>query len=116
MRKKNKNYQLFKKANCKYLSATSRPNIPPIVTSLRNNKNLPFSADRESAQQSKYANKRGKNNFYNSVNSTLNNFEITAKKKFSILNKLLRKYKSSSIPPLIENDKTVTDPKEKVTY
>ena len=67
----------------------------------------------ESAQQSKFANRRAKNNFYNLVNSTMNNFEITAKKKFSILNKLLRKYKSSSIPPLIENDKTITDPKEK---
>ena len=29
------------------------------------------------------------------------------------MNKILCKYKYSSIPPLIENDKTVTDPKEK---
>ena len=31
----------------------------------------------------------------------MNNFHISAKKKFSILNKLLRKFKSSTIPPLI---------------
>ena len=63
--------------------------------------------------QSKNANKKAKTNFYNSVNSTMNNFQISAKKKFSILNKLLRKFKSSTIPPLIENDRTVTDSKEK---
>ena len=43
----------------------------------------------------------------------MNNSQISAKKKFNILSKLLRKTKSSSIPPLIENDKTITDPKEK---
>ena len=43
----------------------------------------------------------------------MNNFHISAKKKFSILNKLLRKFKSSTIPPLIEDNKTATDSKGK---
>ena len=41
----------------------------------------------------------------------MNNPAISSKKKFSILNKLLRKNKSSTIPPLIKNGETVTDPK-----
>ena len=43
----------------------------------------------------------------------MKNFHIFAKKKFSILNKLLRKYKSRTIPPLIEGNNTVTDAKGK---
>ena len=43
--------------------------------------------------------------------TTMNNPAISSKRKFSILNKLLRKNKSSTIPPLIENGETVTDPK-----
>ena len=43
----------------------------------------------------------------------MNNFHISAKKKFSILNKVLCKFKSSTITPLIEDDKTLTDSKGK---
>ena len=84
-----------------------------VRTLLLNNKNRCFSTARESANQSKYANKQAKVNFFNAVNSTMNNHQISPKKKFNILNNLLRKNKSSSVPPLIENGETVTDAKNK---
>ena len=46
---------------------------------------------------------------FNTVNAKMNNYNISPKKKFSILNKLLRKNKSISVPPLIENDKIIND-------
>ena len=39
------------------------------------------------------------------------NPEISAKKKFSILKKLLNNQKFSSIPPLIDGSLTIKDPK-----
>ena len=43
----------------------------------------------------------------------MKNCEITAKKKFNILTKLMKNQKHSVIPPLFENDKIVNDPLEK---
>ena len=43
----------------------------------------------------------------------MSNFHISAKKKFTILNKLLRTLKSSTIPPIVAGNKTVTDFKGK---
>ena len=40
------------------------------------------------------------------------NPEISAKKKFSILKKLLNNQKFSSIPPLIDGNLTIKDPKQ----
>ena len=67
----------------------------------------------EASKLLKNANKRAKTIFYNALNSTLHNPNISAKKKFSILLKLMKNTKVSSIPPLLENDETVHDPKEK---
>ena len=39
----------------------------------------------------------------------MHNSQISAKKKFSILSRLLKTQKVSSIPPLIENGEVVTD-------
>ena len=114
LRKKNRNYKLFKKLNNKYLNKLAQPNTPEnIVTVLKERKNKAFCTARESANQSNYANKRAKTNFYNGVNATMKNPNISAKKKFKIIAKLLKNNKSSSVPPLIENDKTITDPKQK---
>ena len=43
----------------------------------------------------------------------MQNYEISAKKKFSILTNLMKNQKSSTIPPLIQNSVVVNDPKEK---
>ena len=42
----------------------------------------------------------------------MQNYEISAKKKFSILTNLMKNQKSSTIPPLIQNYVVVNDPKE----
>ena len=59
------------------------------------------------------ANRRAQKAFYNSVNSTMNNPNISAKKKYGILTKLMKSQKISTIPPLIENNQTITDSKQK---
>ena len=40
----------------------------------------------------------------------MHNCEISAKKKFSILTKLMKNQKSSGIPPLIEDNEVINDP------
>jgi hypothetical protein len=43
----------------------------------------------------------------------MHNYNISAKKKFCILSKLMKNNKISHIPPIIEDEQVVTDPKEK---
>ena len=43
----------------------------------------------------------------------MNNYSISAKKRFSILLRLMKNTKFSTIPPLVENDTTVQDPLQK---
>ena len=43
----------------------------------------------------------------------MHNHHITAKKKFSILTKLMKNNKISRIPPIIENEQVITDPQKK---
>ena len=43
----------------------------------------------------------------------MNNPHISAKKKYGILTKLIKSQKVSSIPPLIENNKTIANPKQR---
>ena len=59
------------------------------------------------------ANRRAKASFYNSLNSTMQNYSISAKKMFKILTNLINNKKLSSISTLIENDQPIDDPKEK---
>ena len=59
------------------------------------------------------ANKHAKIAFFNAVNSTINKNLISAKKKFKILQKLMKNNKFSSISPLNENDKIINDSGEK---
>ena len=51
--------------------------------------------------------------FYNTLNSTMNNCSISPKKKFQILCNLMKNNKFSPIPPLIENNVTINDQKQK---
>ena len=57
-------------------------------------------------------NRRAKEDFFNTVNNTMHNQSISAKKKFSILIKLMKNSKFSTIPPLVENDTTIQEPVE----
>ena len=43
----------------------------------------------------------------------MNNPNISPKKNYGILTKLMNNQKFSTIPPLIDNDRTITDPKLK---
>ena len=114
LRKKNRNYKLFKKSNEIYLAAKNDPNCPPdVVTRLLQNKQTKFSKSRAASNESVKANRRSKTNYFNSVNATLRNPQLTPKKKFEILLKLTKKNKHSSIPPLVEDDKVYNSDEEK---
>ena len=111
LRKKNRNYQLYKKACVNYEHVISQPNTPPdIITKYLARKNKAYLKSRNAANESTKANRRAKTALYSSVNSTMNNFNISAKKKFSILLKLMKNNKFSPTPPIIENNDTINDP------
>ena len=52
-------------------------------------------------------------NIYNTVNATMNNNSVSAKKKFSILLRLMKNNKFSGISPLNENNGIIHDPQMK---
>ena len=83
------------------------------MTKYENKKNKAYSKARQSANQSTNANKRAKLAFFNSVNSTMTNYSISAKKKFNILQKLMKNNKFVQTPPLIEQGETIHEPKHK---
>ena len=68
---------------------------------------------RDAANASNLANRRAKMNFFNTVNATMNNHSVSAKKKFSILLRLMKSNKFSGISPLNENNDIIRDPKTK---
>ena len=114
LRKKNRNYTLFKKITNKLSEAEQcDSSTPEYITRLTNKKSKLHKNARVAANESTKANRRVKQAFFNSVNNLMNNHEISAKKKFCILTKLMNNQKYSSIPPLIENSQTINDPKEK---
>ena len=82
---------------------------PEIVTGYLNKRNKA----RQSANESCKANRRVKTSYSHSINSILSNPSISAKKKFGILLKLMKNNKFCSTPPLVENDITINDPREK---
>ena len=59
------------------------------------------------------ANRRAKTAFYNSVNATMQNQNLSPKRKFSILLNSMKNNKISTTPTIIENDEAINDPKEK---
>ena len=114
LRKKNRNYLFFKKCEKDFFNCVKQQNpSPELVTRLLNRKNKASKKSREAANDSTRANKRAKTAYFNTINDTLKNPLLTPKKKFSILLKLMKNNKFSSIPPLIENDTTIHDPLEK---
>ena len=113
-RRKNRNYSFFKKTTSDYFTALNNPNISiNTTTQLLNRKNRAHLKSTESRNESTYANKRAKNSFFYSVNSVMTNPHISAKKKFGILTKLMKNQKVSTIPPLVEENCTITDAKQK---
>ena len=114
LRKKNRNYLIYKKINTDYNYLSNQANTSPeILTRYLAKKTKAFSKSRESSNTSNLANRRAKFAFYNTVNCTMNNYSISAKKKFSILLKLMKNNKFSGISPLNENGTTINDPKNK---
>ena len=84
-----------------------------MITRYVHKKNKALSKARESSHASDMANRRAKSAFHNTVNCTMNNNSISAKKKFSILLRLMKNNKFSGISPLNENDIIINDPKNK---
>ena len=114
LRKKNRNYSIFTKVNASYLNAFNNPDCPQeIVTRLKDKREKAGIKSRSSNIESKKANLRAKNAFFNTVNATMQNYEISAKKKFSILLKLMKSQKVSSIPPLLSNNTVINDAQRK---
>ena len=113
LRKKNRNYQIYKKYETDYKNILNSNPQPELVTRYLNKRNKTLKKSRESANESSKANRRVKNAYSNTVNAILNNPSITAKKKFGILLKLMKNNKFSNTPPLVENDKVINDPYEK---
>ena len=96
MRKKNRNYQCYKKCELDYQNILKQPNAAPkLVTRLLNKRNKAHNKSREAANDSSKANRRAKTAFHDTVNNTLRNPSISAKKKFSILTKLMKNEKFS---------------------
>ena len=113
LRKKNRNYLFYKKCETNYQNILKQPNpSPEIVTRFLNKRNKAHDKFREAANVSTKANRRAKSAFHDTVNNTLRNPSISAKKKFNILFKLMKNNKFSNIPPLVENNVTVQDPSE----
>ena len=114
LRKKNRNYQIYKRYETDYKKLLNLNNSQPeIATRYLNRRNKALEKSRQSANESCKANRRVKISYNNTVNSLLNNPSITAKKKFGILLKLMKSNKFFNSPPLVENDITINDPHEK---
>ena len=114
LRRKNRNYLIFKKAALDYQRNRSKPGTSEeTLTRLLNKKEKAFEKSKSADDDSKKANRRSKLNFFNTINATMKNVEISAKKKFSILTKLMKTQKVSNIPPILDNGKVVTDAQAK---
>ena len=80
MRKKNRNYRIFKKVDSELMSVLGKQGVSEEIVT-REKKNRASKKARASANSSTKANLRAKNAFFNTVNATMQNYEITAKKK-----------------------------------
>ena len=114
LRRKNRNYLIFKKASLKHKQYRSNPSAnEDILTRLLHKKEKAFEKSKAADEDSKKANRRSKLNFFNTINATMKNPEISAKKKFSILLKLMKSQKVSSIPPLLSSNTVINDAQQK---
>ena len=86
LRKKNRNYQLFKKYNCDYQNILNKDNPrPEVVTRLLDKKNKAYTKAREAANESCKANRRAKAAFHMAVNNTLRNPSLVRTMNFGSL-------------------------------
>ena len=114
LRRKNINYQFYKKAAADYNNLLSQPYTNQItLTRYLSKKKCAFAKARNSANESTKANRRVKFAFYNSVNSTMNNCSISPKKIFSIFLKLMKNNQFTPTPHLLENNVTIHEPQQK---
>ena len=114
LRKKNRNYLIYKKINDYYNCLLNKTNTSPeILTRYLAKTKKSHSKARDAANASNLTNRRSKIAFYNTVNATMNDYSISAKKKFSILLKLMKNNKFSGISPLNENNDVIHDSKTK---
>ena len=114
LRKKNRNYQIYKKINNTYINYINGNNAQPdIATKLAKKRTKALNKSKESSKASFQANRRAKSVFFNSVNATMNNHDLSPKRKFNILLKLMKNNKVSATPPLIENGESINDSKTK---
>ena len=114
LRKKNRNYLIYKKYETDYKKCLNSKNPrTEILTRCLNKRNKALEKSRQSANESCKSNRRVKTSYNNTVNSILNNPAISAKKKFGILLKLMKSNKFCTTPPLVENNETINDPHQK---
>ena len=114
LRKKNRNYLLFKKSAESLANARNDGGVSPeTITKLLNRREKTSKNFKTASKESLKANRRAKQAFFNSVNSTMQNFQISARKKFRILTKLMNNTKYSSIASLIEDGKVIEDSQQK---
>ena len=82
LRKKNRNYRLFKRATCNLAKALLNPSsTDQFITILQSKKSKTHKNSRIASNESLKANRRVKDSFYNTVNITMNNPEISAKRE-----------------------------------
>ena len=113
--KKNRNYCLFRRAKCNLAKALLYPLSTDHFITILQSKKKTHKHSRIASNESLKANQKVKDSFYNTVNVTMNNPEISAKKKCSILTKLLDNKKYSFITPLLQNGQIISESKQKVT-
>ena len=77
LRKKNRNYQIYKKINCDYTYLSNKGDISPeILTRYQVKKDKAQLKARNAANASNLANRRAKCEFFNTVNCIMNKKEI----------------------------------------
>ena len=95
------------------ISQNKNDSTTNILTRCLAKKSKAYTKSRDAANASNLANRRAKYAFYNSINSTMNNCNISAKKKFGILLNLMKNNKFSGMSPLNEDGEIINDPKAK---
>ena len=108
---------LKKKVNYNYCTALNNPSTTEEVrTRLYNNKVKAHKRARAAANNSLKVNRRVKEGYFDTINSTMNNNNIIAKIFFSIFIKLMNSQKYSKIPLLLEKDKIIMIVIKRVIY
>ena len=98
MRKKNRNYNFLKRAKTNLTNTENKDNISDeTITSLKSKVNKACKNYKISSKESLNAHRRVKQSYYNTVNNTMINTAILAKKKFQILIKLMNNQKFSML-------------------